>query len=139
MTLQICFQQSSWYYTIHSSFYLHNAIFHEFSSMFFLLFFSQPLIQMIDNFFLAFASDLEIPWMLLCTEVFYSKARHYLFSVSVVYWISFSCFMNLSFPRFLILVSQHNPRTERNSRKTHSRVLLQNENMSETMNKWIHY
>jgi hypothetical protein len=30
MTLQICFQQSSWYYTIHSSFYLHNAIFHDF-------------------------------------------------------------------------------------------------------------
>lgn len=35
MTLQISFQQSSWYYTIHSSFYLHNAIFHEFSSVFF--------------------------------------------------------------------------------------------------------
>ena len=27
--------------------------------------------------------------MLLCTGLFYSKARHYLFSASVVYWIAF--------------------------------------------------
>lgn len=85
MTSPICFQRSSWYYTIHSSFnfcysyYLHKWDFPLFCMKFFHNhWFRWLIIFLLPSFCFWLKFLIE---KLLCTEMFYSKARHYLFSV----------------------------------------------------------